>query len=241
MMDSHECTTERQPGSAYDGAVLLSELTRPAHVPYRCLLPPNLDNLLVPVCLSATHVGWGTIRVEPTWMHIAESAAWACVIAGRRGVAPANVDVAELQRTLVTRGVMLAFFNEFDMSCAAPWVEAVQFFGPRGFFPSYDARPLEPLDPDTADIWLGATREARSGQLDPLALARKLAALPSRPGRTTTVAEFRQRLQGLLPRGEGERELPDSGLKDGGEPLARGDACRLLFHAAGSPELARPE
>jgi hypothetical protein len=75
FLDSHEVGTEKQPGSDQDGKIILSELTRPSQIPWRTLLPKDIDNLIVPVCLSATHVGWGTIRLEPTWMHIAESAA----------------------------------------------------------------------------------------------------------------------------------------------------------------------
>ena len=102
-MDSHEVSAERRPGSDFEGKLILSELTRPAHVPYRTLLPKDIDNLLVPVCVSSTHVGWGTIRLEPTWMHIGESAGFACALALRRKKAPADISVPELQRTLVEK------------------------------------------------------------------------------------------------------------------------------------------
>jgi hypothetical protein len=38
-MDSHDCTTDRRPGFAYDGKLILTEESRPAQIPYRCLLP----------------------------------------------------------------------------------------------------------------------------------------------------------------------------------------------------------
>ena len=72
--------------------MMLHESTFPGHVPYRCLLPQGLDNLLVPVCLSSTHVAWGTIRLEPTWMNIAESAAYAARLAKDQGITPAEID-----------------------------------------------------------------------------------------------------------------------------------------------------
>jgi len=215
MMDSHECTTERQPGSAYEGAVLLSELTRPGQVPWRCLLPPNLDNLVVPVCLSATHVGWGTIRLEPTWIHLAESAAWACVLAQRRSLPPAEIEITELQQILVSRGVMLAFFNDFDMSSDAQWLEAVQYLAPRGFFPSYDACPEAPLDRQTAELWLEGAAELRRGTLDPMRLGRRLAALKDAGGEGVAPAQLAARLgyDGPLPAGT----------------LTRGEACRMIL------------
>ena len=168
-MDSHECTTERQFGTLYDGKFLMAEATRPGHIPYRCLLPVDLDNLLVPVCMSSTHVGWGTLRLEPVWMHVGESAGHALALSDQVGVDPAAVPIDALQRRLVERGVMVTFFNEFDMATDAPWVPAVQYWGTKGLFPSYDARPHDPLDAATATQWSrlsglsvisGATRAA---------------------------------------------------------------------------------
>lgn len=163
-MDSHSVSMEMVAGSRREGKFLLTELTRPGQVPWRCLLPPEHDNLLVPVCLSATHVGWGTIRLEPTWMHIAESAAFAAVLSIREAVAPAMLKVGKLQRLLVESGVMLSFFNDFDMATPEPWVPAVQFFGAKWFFVSYDARPLDLLDQTTATIWAGIVADIRTGR-----------------------------------------------------------------------------
>ena len=152
-MDSHEVTQERQYGSLNDGKFLLSEATRPSQVPYRCLLPEDLDNLLVPICLSATHVGWGTLRLEPVWMHLGEVAAYAAVLALRAGTTPGTLPAQRLQRHLVEHQVMITFYNDLDMATPEPWVPAVQYLGARGYFPTYDARPHAPLDGDTAARW----------------------------------------------------------------------------------------
>lgn len=152
-MDSHECTTERRWGTLYDGKFLLAEATRPGQVPYGCLLPEDVDNLLVPVCMSCTHVGWGTLRLEPVWMHVGEAAGHAVALAHERSVPPADVPVAALQRRLAENGVMLTFFNDVDMATAEPWVPAVQYLGAKGLFPTYDARPAAALDEQTAADW----------------------------------------------------------------------------------------
>lgn len=152
-MDSHEVTQERQYASLNDGKFLLSEATRPSQIPYRCLLPQGLDNLLVPVCLSSTHVGWGTLRLEPVWMHVGEVAAYAAALAVRAGALPADLPVDTLQRHLVERQVMITFFNDLDMATPEPWVPAIQYLGARGYFPTYDARPDEQLDAPTAARW----------------------------------------------------------------------------------------
>lgn len=152
-LDSLACTTERMPGTLCDGQLFQMEVSRPAQVPFGVLLPAEFDNLLVVTTVSATHVGWGTVRQTPTLMHLAESAAWAVVLAARSGVDPAEVDVKALQETLVGRGVMISFFNELDMASPEPWVRAVQLLGVRGFFDSYDARPRDPVDDATAQQW----------------------------------------------------------------------------------------
>jgi hypothetical protein len=149
-LDSLACTTERQPGTLCDGQLFQMEVSRPGQVPWGALLPQTLDNLVVVTTVSATHVGWGTVRQTPTLMHLAESAAWALVVAAQDRVPPAQVNVDRLQRTLVGRGVMISFFNDFDMATPAPWVVAAQWLGTKGFFTSYDARMDEP--PSAADL-----------------------------------------------------------------------------------------
>jgi hypothetical protein len=140
-LDSLACTTERQPGTLCDGQLFQMEVSRPGQVPFGVLLPREFDNLLAVTTVSATHVGWGTMRQTPTLMHVAESAAWAIVLARRLGTDPARVPVEQLQRTLVEHGVMITFFNDFDMGTREPWVPAVQYFGTKGEFTRYDARP----------------------------------------------------------------------------------------------------
>lgn len=152
-LDSLACTTERRPGTLCDGQLFQMEVSRPGQVPFGVLVPRELDNLLVVTTVSATHVGWGTVRQTPTLMHLAESAAWAVVLARREGRAPADVDVTCLQRVLAERGVMITFFNDFDMGVGENWLPAVQYWGAHGFFDTYDARPGEPLDDATAARW----------------------------------------------------------------------------------------
>ncbi|HUQ22322.1 MAG TPA: FAD-dependent oxidoreductase [Gaiellaceae bacterium] len=68
-------------------------------IPYRSLTPrrEDADNLLVPVCLSASHVAFGSVRMEPTLMELGQVAGRAAAQAARRGLAVQDVDVAALQ------------------------------------------------------------------------------------------------------------------------------------------------
>ncbi len=176
-MDAHACTPGKVAGSLDEGKMMLHHETFPGQVPYRALLPQGVDNLLVPVCLSSTHVAWGTIRLEPTWMNIAESAGYAAAQAVRNKQTPAQIDPDELLRTLATRRVMISFFNDEDVAANEAWVPAVEYLGTRGFFSSYDAKPRAPLTEAAAKLWAGGFAQMRAGKLDPNALARALVPL----------------------------------------------------------------
>lgn len=112
-----------------------------------------MDRLLVPVCLSSTHVAWGTIRLEPTWMNLCESAGHAASLAIQQKVTPAALDSDLLLRKLAASHVMLSFFNDVDVASDNPRVAAVQYFGTQGFFASYDARLDEPLTDAVRAAW----------------------------------------------------------------------------------------
>jgi hypothetical protein len=55
----------------------------PFPISYRSIVPKNSEsvNLLVPVCLSASHIAFGSIRMEPVFMVLGQSAAIAAVLA----------------------------------------------------------------------------------------------------------------------------------------------------------------
>jgi len=80
----------------------LSIAVPPYPIPYRSLTPrrEDADNLLVPVCLSASHVAFGSLLMEPTLMLLGHAAGIAAAQAARRGVAVQDVDVGELQDDL---------------------------------------------------------------------------------------------------------------------------------------------
>ncbi len=77
-------------------------------IPYRCLLPHGLTNLIVAGrCLSASHEAQASARVSAPCMAMGEAAGVAAVLALRRGVSTSEVDVAELQSTLRRRGAII--------------------------------------------------------------------------------------------------------------------------------------
>lgn len=77
-------------------------------IPYRSLVPLGVRNLLVAGrCISTTHEALAAIRTMPTCMAMGEAAGRAAALAVRRGVAPSEIDVRELQADLLARGVFL--------------------------------------------------------------------------------------------------------------------------------------
>lgn len=75
----------------------------PYPISYRSIVPKPEEcaNLLVPVCLSASHIAFGSIRMEPVFMVLGQSAATAACLAIDAGVAVQDVSYASLQARLL--------------------------------------------------------------------------------------------------------------------------------------------
>ncbi|HEX2862411.1 MAG TPA: FAD-dependent oxidoreductase [Lacunisphaera sp.] len=76
---------------------------QPYPISYRAIIPKRgeCSNLLVPVCLSATHVTYGSIRMEPVFMVLGQSAGSAAVLAVEGKVAVQDVPYAALRQALL--------------------------------------------------------------------------------------------------------------------------------------------
>jgi hypothetical protein len=81
----------------------------PYPISYRSIVPraDQCANLLVPVCLSASHIAHGSIRMEPVFMVLGQSAATAAVQALDGGVPVQRVDGDKLRRRLLADGQIL--------------------------------------------------------------------------------------------------------------------------------------
>jgi hypothetical protein len=195
-MDSHECRLERQPGSLYDGKFLLSEKTRPSQIPYRTMLPKEVGNLIVPVCISATHVAYGTIRVEPVLMQLGEVAGFASAIAKEQNVSPSQITADSLQHRLAEHGFALTFFNDVETGNGSRRSVAMQYLGTRGFFPDYDARPDEQLTNGIAELWASGYSALLRDDHDSDSLARRIYNLRTETDVQTKRSEFIEMLDG---------------------------------------------
>ena len=81
----------------------------PYPVSYRAIVPRRAEcrNLLVPVCLSASHVAYGSIRMEPVFMILGQSAGTAACLAIEAGAAVQDVAPAALKERLLAAGQRL--------------------------------------------------------------------------------------------------------------------------------------
>ncbi|KAA6438473.1 FAD-dependent oxidoreductase [Dyadobacter flavalbus] len=98
QMDSHNIQRLVVDGQARnEGNVEIGPLW-PYPVSYRSIIPKEKEctNLLVPVCLSATHIAYGSIRMEPVFMVLGQSAAAAAVMAIDAKVPVQKVDTQKL-------------------------------------------------------------------------------------------------------------------------------------------------
>lgn len=111
-MDSHNCqrvVVERNGVKMVknEGDVEIG-VKAPYPISYRSITPKREEctNLLVPVCLSASHIAFGSIRMEPVFMLLGQSAAKAASLAIDNGVKVQEIDVKEIQRMYVEDPLM---------------------------------------------------------------------------------------------------------------------------------------
>ncbi|HXG12453.1 MAG TPA: FAD-dependent oxidoreductase [Gemmataceae bacterium] len=103
-MDSHNCMRYVTPDGRVqnEGDIQVSP-GGPYMISYRAIVPKQKEcsNLLVPVCVSSSHIAYGSIRMEPVFLILGQSAATAAVLAIEEGVDVQKVDYAKLRRRLL--------------------------------------------------------------------------------------------------------------------------------------------
>ena len=103
-MDSHNVQRYVKPdGFVQNEGDIGVRVPKPYHIAYGSLVPKQgeCDNLFVPVCVSSSHIAFGSIRMEPVFMILGQSAATAAVHAIDDQCAVQNVDYNKLRKQLL--------------------------------------------------------------------------------------------------------------------------------------------
>lgn len=81
----------------------------PFAVSYRSIIPKRgeVTNLFVPICLSASHIAYGSIRMEPVFMILGQSSAIAASVSIEKNMAVQDLDHSELRPLLIKFGQRL--------------------------------------------------------------------------------------------------------------------------------------
>jgi len=117
-MDSHHC--QRLVVQANGKKVVKNEgnvevpVAGPYPVAYRSIVPKQAEceNLLVPVCLSSTHMSYGSIRMEPVFMMLGQSAGTAAVMAIDTNIPVQKVEYPKLKERLLADKQVLEWTKE---------------------------------------------------------------------------------------------------------------------------------
>lgn len=148
----------------------------PYQIPYGVLVPKTVTNLLVPGAVSASHVGFCALRLEPIWMSLGQASGAAAHLAVERAVPVEKVPVPALQAWLHKAGAATVYIA--DVPREHPAFAAAQWWGTAGgfhglhpplakdelrakrivgqyyeAFPRHDIGPDRPLTAESAARW----------------------------------------------------------------------------------------
>jgi FAD-dependent oxidoreductase family protein len=109
--DSHNVQRFVQPDGTVQNEGNMEVRVEPYQIPYRIMLPRRTEasNLLVPVCFSASHVTYSSLRMEPQYMMIGQAAGVASLLAVKAGIPVHDVDISELRAILKRQGMVDAY------------------------------------------------------------------------------------------------------------------------------------
>ncbi len=137
-IDSHATSPEKN-GLLEGFFYLPGNQTQPSQVPFGTMIPLGIEGVVVSVCVSSSHIGYGTLRMEPVFMSLGTAAGVAAHLAVKENLAPSRLDIEAIQRQLLRQGQVICVFT--DVPLEHPHWAALQYFGTKGFFPEYEARP----------------------------------------------------------------------------------------------------
>lgn len=110
QMDSHNCRRIVIDGRCINEGNVEVKPDDPYPISYRAIVPRGEEcmNLLVPVCLSASHIAYGSVRMEPVFMILGQSAGTAAALALQSNCAVQEINYDQLKHQLLSDKQILA-------------------------------------------------------------------------------------------------------------------------------------
>lgn len=138
---------DSSPEMLGNGNMYLTRVTTATQIPYGAILPREVEGLLVPTALSATHVAFSSIRQDPFWVPLGQAAGVAAALSVHRGVLPRQLPIEDLQSELLKQKCKLVYFR--DLAATHPQFAPVQRIALRGIVTERPGRSFGPDEPLT--------------------------------------------------------------------------------------------
>lgn len=149
-LDSHAVRKREEGRIHLDG--FLSYPTAVYTVPFGVMVPKSVDNLLLPVPVSGSHIGFSTLRMEPCWMAIGQAAGITASISIQDKVKVQNINIQKLQDYLIDQNATLIYYK--DVNVSSEDFRMVQYMGLKGYLPDWKACLNDPIDKETFNAWM---------------------------------------------------------------------------------------
>lgn len=148
-LDSH-ATRKREDGKpVLEG--FLSYTTKPYTVPLEVIIPQKITNVLCPVPVSGTHIGFSTLRMEPCWMAIGQAAGVTASLMLDKKALAKDIPAVAIQNILIDQKATLIYVE--DVKLNDPDFKMVQLLGLKGYLPSFKANLNDKISTETLTNW----------------------------------------------------------------------------------------
>ncbi len=148
-LDSHAVRKREEDRVHLEG--FLSYPTAVYTVPFGVIVPKKVNNLLIPVPVSGSHIGFSTLRMEPCWMALGQAAGIAGSLSIDSRKAIRDVDVTVLQKKLIDQKATLIYFK--DVRPDNPDFAMLQYMGLRGYVSYWEAKLDDTMTDEIKTKW----------------------------------------------------------------------------------------